>query len=150
MGVAPTQEIPLSEEFIEQIFGVAFSGYICSSDVSLWKRFMAEPIPTARIVLTTTATPEEAERLARTLVEERLAACATMIPAAQSIYRWQGEVESASETMLLIKTSAELLADLEARLHKLHSYKTPEFLVLRVESGSNAYLDWLQANLRNV
>lgn len=111
---------------------------------------MPDSAPTARIVLTTTATPEEAERLAHTLVEERLAACATLLPAVQSIYRWQGEVESASETMLLIKTSTELLADLESRLHKLHSYKTPEFLVLQVESGSNAYLDWLQANLRNV
>jgi periplasmic divalent cation tolerance protein len=125
MGVSPTQEIPLSEEFIERIFGVAFSGYICSSDVSLWKRFMAEPIPTARIVLTTTGTPEEAERLARTIVEERLTACATLFPGAQSIYRLKGEVESANETMLLIKTSTELLADLESRLHKLHSYKTP-------------------------
>ena len=111
---------------------------------------MPDTAPTARIVLTTAATPEEAERLARTLVEERLAACATLLPGAQSIYRWQGEVESTGETMLLIKTSTELLADLEARLHKLHSYKTPEFLVLQVESGSNAYLDWLQTNLRNV
>ena len=111
---------------------------------------MPDFVPTARIVLTTAGTPEEAQRLARTLVEERLAACATVIPGAQSIYRWQGEIESANESMLLIKTSTELLADLESRLLKLHSYQTPEFLVLQVESGSNAYLDWLQANLRGV
>jgi periplasmic divalent cation tolerance protein len=111
---------------------------------------MADSAPTARIVLTTTGTAEEAERLARTLVDERLAACATLIPGAVSIYRWQGEVESASETMLLIKTSIELLATLESRLNELHSYEAPEFLVLPVESGSNTYLNWLKANLRGV
>jgi periplasmic divalent cation tolerance protein len=110
---------------------------------------MPEPVHHARIVLTTASSSEEAGRLARTLVEERLAACATMIPGVQSVYRWQGEVESASETMLLIKTSSEQLAALEARLHELHSYETPEFLVLRVESGSRRYLDWLQGSLRS-
>ena len=104
---------------------------------------MPETNPSARIVLTTAANPEEAARLARTLVEERLAACATLIPAAQSIYRWQGEVESATETLLLIKTDSEQLPALEARLRALHSYQTPEFLVLKVESGSADYLDWL-------
>jgi periplasmic divalent cation tolerance protein len=108
---------------------------------------MADPAP-VRIVLTTTASPEEAARLARTLVEERLAACATMIPAVQSIYRWQGEVEAATETLLLIKTGPDQLAALEARLHELHSYQTPEFLVLAVEAASHPYLDWLQASLR--
>lgn len=101
----------------------------------------------ARIVLTTVANPEEATRLGRTLVEERLAACATLIPVAQSIYRWQGEVETASETLLLLKTAPQQLEALETRLHALHSYQTPEFLVLRVESGSPAYLDWLHASL---
>ena len=101
----------------------------------------------ARIVLTSVANPEEATRLGRTLVEERLAACATLIPVAQSIYRWQGEVETASETLLLLKTAPQQLEALETRLHALHSYQTPEFLVLRVESGSPAYLDWLHASL---
>jgi periplasmic divalent cation tolerance protein len=105
-------------------------------------------LPDARIVLTTTATPEEAQRLARTLVEECLAACATLIPAVQSIYRWQGKVESATETLLLLKTGPNQLATLEARLHELHSYQTPEFLVLGVEAASQPYLDWLQASLR--
>jgi len=109
---------------------------------------MSESTISIRIVLTTTANPDEAVRLGRTLVEERLAACATLIPAVQSIYRWQGEVESASETLLLLKTGAEQLAALEARLHQLHSYQTPEFLVLPVEAASQPYLDWLQASLR--
>jgi len=111
---------------------------------------MPDPTSPARIVLTTAANPEEAARLARTLVEERLAACASLIPGVESIYRWKGEVESATETMLLIKTGADQLAALEARLLELHSYETPEFLVLRVEAGSHPYLDWLQGSLRRV
>jgi periplasmic divalent cation tolerance protein len=97
----------------------------------------------ARVVLTTTASPEEARRLGRLLVQERFAACATLIPAVESIYRWQGAVETATETLLLIKTGADQLAALEARLHELHSYDTPEFLVLPVEAGSAGYLAWL-------
>lgn len=111
---------------------------------------MTENHQIARVVLTTAADLEEANRLAQTLVEERLVACATLVPAVQSIYRWQGEVETSTETLLVLKTSAEHLAPLEKRLHALHSYKTPEFLVLKVESGSTAYLDWLQGNLRKV
>jgi periplasmic divalent cation tolerance protein len=109
---------------------------------------MPSPTLPARIVLTTVANPEEATRLGRALVEERLAACATLIPGAQSIYRWQGEVESATETLLLIKTGPEQLTALEARLHELHSYQTPEFLVLAVDAASQPYLDWLQDSLR--
>jgi periplasmic divalent cation tolerance protein len=109
---------------------------------------MPETTPTARIVLTTAANPEEAGRLGRTLVEERLVACATLVPAVQSIYHWQDEVESCLETLLLLKTGVDQLPALEKRLHELHSYQTPEFLVLGVEAGSEAYLDWLQASLR--
>ena len=108
---------------------------------------MLDTASTARIVLTTASNADEAQRIARTLVEERLAACATLLPAAQSIYRWQGKVETSSEILLLLKTSAEQLTSLEARLHALHSYDTPEFLVLRVDSGSRDYLDWLQSAL---
>jgi periplasmic divalent cation tolerance protein len=104
--------------------------------------------PPIQIVLTTAATPDEANRLARTLVEEHLAACATLIPAVQSIYHWQGKVESATETLILLKTGPDQLAALEARLHELHSYQTPEFLVLGVEAASQSYLDWLQTALR--
>ena len=109
---------------------------------------MLETTSTARIVMTTAASSEEAERLGRTLVEERLAACATLVPAAQSIYRWQGQIESSQETLLLLKTTADHLPALEARLHELHSYQTPEFVVLAIESCSQAYLAWLEANLR--
>jgi periplasmic divalent cation tolerance protein len=109
---------------------------------------MPDSTPQARIVLTTAASPDEAARLGRTLVEERLAACATLIPAVQSIYHWQGQVESSAETLLLLKTGPEQLAALEARLHELHSYQTPEFLVLTVESASQPYRAWLHDSLR--
>lgn len=101
----------------------------------------------ARIVLTTAGNREEASRLARALVEEGLAACVTIIPGAESVYRWEGKIESASETLLLLKTEADRLDQLEARLHAVHSYTTPEFLVLRVDAGSRAYLEWLSGSL---
>ena len=108
---------------------------------------MLESTSSARIVLTTTASLEEANRLGRALVEERLAACATIIPAVESIYSWKGKLETSSEAMLMLKTGAEQLAALEARLRQLHSYETPEFLVLSVESGSHDYLEWLFGSL---
>jgi periplasmic divalent cation tolerance protein len=102
---------------------------------------------TACIVLSTAASPEEASRIARELVERRLAACVSRLPGLLSVYRWQGAVEEAGEVLLLIKTSKERLAALEEALHKLHSYEVPEFLVLPVSSGSHAYLEWLFASL---
>ncbi len=109
---------------------------------------MTELTLQARIVLTTAATHDEAARLAGTLVEERLAACATLLPSVESIYRWEGQVESATETLVLLKTALDQLPALETRLRELHSYQVPEFLVLNVESGSHAYLDWLFASLK--
>jgi periplasmic divalent cation tolerance protein len=108
---------------------------------------MPESAPPVRLVLTTCASPGEASRLARTLVEERLAACATLIPSVESIYHWKGEIELSTETLLLLKTGPDQLAALEARLHQLHSYQTPEFLVLGVEGVSHPYLEWLQSSL---
>lgn len=102
---------------------------------------------TARIVMTTATDQQEALRLGRTLVEEHLAACATAVPGVQSVYRWKGEIETAGECLLLIKTAVGRLAALEARLHELHSYDTPEFLVLPVAAGSAGYLAWLMGNL---
>ena len=98
----------------------------------------------ARLVLTTASTPDEARRLGRALVEERLAACATLVPAVESIYRWQGAIETGVETLLLIKTTADCVDALKSRLHELHSYEKPEFLVLQVDAGSKGYLAWLQ------
>lgn len=108
---------------------------------------MLEPASSARIVLTTAASLNEAGRLGRTLVEEQLVACATVIPAIESIYVWKGKLESSTEAMLLLKTGSDQLAALQARLNELHSYETPEFLVLAVEAGSVAYLTWMLSGL---
>jgi len=108
---------------------------------------MPEKNSAARIVLTTTANLDEADRLGRILVEERLVACATLIPAVESIYSWKGKVETSSETMLMLKTGSDRLPALEARLNQLHSYETPEFLVLGVEAGSHPYLAWMFGSL---
>lgn len=108
---------------------------------------MLEATSSARIVMTTVASAEEAALLGRTLVEERLAACATILPRVHSIYRWQGKIESSDETLILLKTGLEQLPALESRLKELHSYETPEFLVLGVEAGSQSYLNWLSESL---
>ncbi len=108
---------------------------------------MAESPTTARIVLTTTGSPGEANRIGRTLVAERLVACATVFPSVESIYEWQGKTELATETLMLLKTDASRIPALEERLLALHSYETPEFLVLPVESGSAGYLNWMQSIL---
>jgi periplasmic divalent cation tolerance protein len=109
---------------------------------------MLESTSSVRIVMTTVASPEEAARLGRALVEERLAACATLLPAVHSIYHWKDQVESSAECLLLLKTAFDCLPALETRLHELHSYQTPEFLVLAVEAVSHPYLAWLRASLR--
>jgi periplasmic divalent cation tolerance protein len=104
----------------------------------------------ARIVLTTATNPEEARMLGRAFVEEHLAACATLIPSVESIYRWKGAIESSGETMVLLKTDIDRLAALESRLRQLHSYDVPEFLVLPIENGGRAYLDWMLESLGRV
>jgi periplasmic divalent cation tolerance protein len=108
---------------------------------------MLEEASSGRLVVTTVVSPEEGARMARTLVEERLAACATILPGAHSIYRWEGQIDSSDETLLLLKTESDRLAALDTRLHELHSYQTPELLVLGVESGSRSYLAWLHSCL---
>jgi periplasmic divalent cation tolerance protein len=110
---------------------------------------MSDDPAAVRIVLTTCASPGEASKLARILVEERLVACATLIPKVESIYYWEGQVESNTETLVLMKTCVDQLPALESRVQALHSYQTPEFLVLGIEAASEPYLAWLTANLRN-
>lgn len=101
----------------------------------------------ARLVLTTAGSMEEARVLARTLVEERLAACVNLIPQVESIYRWEGRIESGPEVLLVMKTEADRVPALQQRLHALHRYDVPEFLVLPVDAGSERYLAWLHACL---
>lgn len=103
----------------------------------------------ARLALTTIGSSDEAQRLARTLVERRLAACVNLVPNLTSIYRWQGAVEQADEILLLIKTTVGQLSALEAAIRDLHSYDVPEFVVLNIESGSQPYLAWLLDSVQN-
>ncbi|HEX6292651.1 MAG TPA: divalent-cation tolerance protein CutA [Herpetosiphonaceae bacterium] len=98
---------------------------------------------TTLVVLVTAPTIEEAAQLGRALVEERLAACANLVPGLRSIYRWQGAIQDDAEVLLLIKTSATHLDQLTQRIVELHSYETPEVLALPVVGGSSAYLQWL-------
>ena len=100
-----------------------------------------------QIVLCTCADREEAERIAHRLVEQHLAACVNILPGVHSVYRWQGAVESAAEVLLLIKTSSARNQEVHSTVASLHSYEVPEFLVLPVLGGSNAYLAWLGASL---
>lgn len=101
-----------------------------------------------RVVLVTAGSREEAERLARTLVDERLAACVNLIPGVRSVYRWQDAVESSDEILLLIKTQQHALDTLQSRVQELHSYEVPEFLVFAVDQASAAYAAWITANVR--
>jgi periplasmic divalent cation tolerance protein len=101
----------------------------------------------ALVVLVTTPTAERAADLARTLVEERLAACGNVIPGMRSIYRWQGKVEHEPEALLVLKTTRARFDALRDRVLALHPYDVPEVLALPVEAGSAAYLAWLAAQV---
>ena len=98
----------------------------------------------AVIVLTTLAAEADAAALARTLVADRLAACVNVLPAMTSFYRWKGRLEEEREQQLVIKTAADRVPALAARLQELHPYEVPELLVLRVSDGSDAYLAWIR------
>lgn len=100
------------------------------------------------LVLTTLGADADASALARTLVEERLAACVNVLPPMRSVYRWKGSVEEDREQQLLIKTASDRVDALRNRLHALHAYDVPEFLVLPVVGGSEAYLNWLVESVR--
>ena len=99
--------------------------------------------PRPLLVLTTCASADEAERLAASLVEQRLAACVNMLGRVQSTYRWQGRVEREQESLLVIKTTEARLAKLEKAIRERSSYEVPEVLAIPVHGGSAAYLGWL-------
>jgi periplasmic divalent cation tolerance protein len=101
------------------------------------------------VVLNTCASAEEAERLARSLVDRRLAACVTVITPVRSFYRWNGAVADAAEWLLVIKTSRPLFAGLRAALESGHSYEVPEILALPVIEGSANYLSWIDGELQS-
>ncbi|HEV3197283.1 MAG TPA: divalent-cation tolerance protein CutA [Bryobacteraceae bacterium] len=101
------------------------------------------------VILSTCSTEEEAERLARLLLDAHLAACVSVIPQIRSFYHWKGGIESAGECLLLIKSSRDLFDSVRLRLETAHSYEVPELLALPVIEGAANYMNWLDANLRN-
>lgn len=100
------------------------------------------------LVLTTVPTVEDGARIGRTLVDEHLAACVHVAPPATSFYRWKGDIEEAVEHPLTIKTAADRVADVRARLRDLHPYELPELLVVPVAAGGEEYLAWITAETR--
>lgn len=108
---------------------------------------MADPV-----LLCLCACPDRAsaQGLARTLVEERLAACVNLLPGVESVYRWQGAVETADEVQLLIKTTPARLDALAARLRTLHPYELPELIAFEAVGGLPDYLRWVSAETLDV
>jgi len=99
------------------------------------------------VALSTVGTAEDAERLARALVERRLAACVNVVPGVVSHYRWQGELQRDQEQLLVIKTRSEQLDALRRALAELHPYELPELVAFEISAGSAPYLEWLDASV---
>jgi periplasmic divalent cation tolerance protein len=101
---------------------------------------------TADYVLALTTLPADADagEFGRTLVDERLAACVNLLPVMESIYRWEGKIEFEAERQLIIKTSSDRVSDLWDRVRELHPYEVPEFVVIPIVDGNEAYLKWIR------
>jgi periplasmic divalent cation tolerance protein len=99
------------------------------------------------VVLSTCASVEEAQRVARALVEKRLAACVNVLPGVRSVYHWKDAIEDEEEVLLLIKTNRALLEELRGEIERLHSYEVPEVIALAVVDGSERYLAWMNREL---
>jgi periplasmic divalent cation tolerance protein len=96
-----------------------------------------------RIVLTTAGSEEEARKIARELVERRLAACVNILPQITSIYRWKGKIEETQEWLLVVKTTVQAFGEVRQAIADLHSYEVPECICLTIEDGSPDYLQWI-------
>jgi len=95
------------------------------------------------LIFTTAGSDSEARRIATALVERKLAACVNVVPRIQSVYRWQGKVETAEELLLIIKTVKAQQAQVQSAIRELHSYELPECIAIEIESGSAEYLMWI-------
>jgi len=101
------------------------------------------------LVLTTTGTDSEAKKIAQMLVERYLAACVNIIPRIQSVYRWEGKMESAEEYLLIVKTTRDKENEVHAAIRELHSYDLPECISIPIEGGSSEYLRWITDSLQS-
>jgi periplasmic divalent cation tolerance protein len=101
-----------------------------------------------RVCLVTAPDAAVAQRIARALVEERLAACVNIVPGVRSIYRWEGALNDDAELLLIVKTTHAMLSALADRLAVLHPYALPELVALTPSGGSERYLDWVRAEVK--
>jgi len=99
------------------------------------------------VVFVTVGSADEGERISRALVESRLAACVNRVKSVQSIYRWQGKIESNEEELLIVKSRRDLFERLKEKIQQLHSYSVPEIIALPILAGSESYLHWLEEEL---
>ena len=100
------------------------------------------------VVFITAGDSEEAGRIARGLLEQRLAACVNIVGGVDSRYWWRGQLDEAKESLLIVKTKGRLLPEVTASVKKLHSYEVPEIIALPVIGGSDEYLDWLDREVK--
>lgn len=100
------------------------------------------------VILVTAASRQECRKIARHLVEEKLAACVNITPTVESVYRWEGKVTAEKEFLLVIKSSRELFAEIKAEISKIHSYHTPEIICLPIIDGSRNYLQWVADSVK--
>ena len=98
---------------------------------------------TILIVFCTVQGDKEAQRIARTLLKKKLAACCNIVPNIQSVYYWEGDIKDSAEALLIIKTTQKLYEQLEKEIKMMHSYSVPEIIGSKVETGSAAYIDWI-------
>ncbi len=111
---------------------------------------MKSEVRQACVVMISAPNQDEAQRLARMLIEKRLAACVQILPNMQSLYVWQGSVEHADENLLLVKTTLDLFAQLEAAVRAEHSYETPEIIAVPAVASSRPYLSWMMEHVSSV
>ncbi len=107
---------------------------------------MTKPV----VIFVTCASKEEAGKISSTLVEKKLAACASMVHGVHSVFRWQGKVDTAEESLLIIKSSEDQLGSIIKEVRSLHSYEVPEIIALPIIGGSKDYLEWLDGSLSSL
>lgn len=100
------------------------------------------------LILCTCANEIQARQIATVLVESQLASCVSLVPGVQSIYRWQNQIETSQEVQLQIKSCKHLWLELESKILEIHPYDVPEILVIKIQQGTSAYLDWMQSSLK--
>ena len=99
------------------------------------------------VILVTASSQSEARRIAQQLVENRLAACVSIVPRVESVYRWQGKIVQDEESQLFIKSKYELFAKIKEAVAQLHSYQNPEIICLAINAGSEEYLRWIEESV---